>query len=127
MGVAESLCLGTEKGGPTVLLSYSRFGPSKTGFLRLQALSVETGKVTFVPGIELQLGSLRHAAAQDPCASCVFLGGSVPVDGILSLWYQCRERKVRKKEMCPGVLCIECILPVLEEGGQPGPVSLLCV
>lgn len=48
MGVAESLCLGTEEGGPTVLLSYSRLG--RTGFLRSQALSVETGKVTLVPG-----------------------------------------------------------------------------
>jgi hypothetical protein len=51
MGVAESLCQGTEEGGPTVLLSYSRFGPSKTGLWRSQALSVEMGKVTFVPAL----------------------------------------------------------------------------
>lgn len=50
MGVAESLCLGTEEVRPTVLLAYSRFGLSKTGFMRSQALSVETSKVTFGPG-----------------------------------------------------------------------------
>lgn len=32
MGGVEGLCLGTEEGGPRVLLPY-RFGPSKTGFL----------------------------------------------------------------------------------------------
>lgn len=50
MGVSESLYLGTEAGRPTVLLAYNRFSPSKTEFMRSQALSVETGKVTFVPG-----------------------------------------------------------------------------
>lgn len=50
MGVSESLCLGTEEGRRMVLLAYNGFSPSETEFMRSQALSVETGKVTFVPG-----------------------------------------------------------------------------
>lgn len=68
MGVAESLSLGTEEGGPTVLLAYSRFGPSRTRFLRSQALSVETSKVTFVPGpviIDISVESLISSQSRE--------------------------------------------------------------
>lgn len=51
MGVAESLCLGTGGGGdPGCSYPIVDLVPLRLGFLSSQALSMETGKVRFVPG-----------------------------------------------------------------------------